>query len=360
MHLTRLQNGKIIAQTSLGERAFRLLESKHKSQVTSRSLVVSGGSHTPRVGATSYRALHQTAFEIDPIVVRTETGADRLGKKLGLNLEPQLGDASLDARYYFETDTKPEVVVDLFSDPALRFALLAALTKFDAVVLGPPGGAIAGVMTRSPTRLTLSDAARLKALEDLAAALPVIQARPPKRPLARVAPQMIAVTVLQACIMAGVFSSIGSPYLVEPLVLVPVLLGIAIAVVLVVPVLLLLFRRRANGFRPWIVTSLLSLVAMPFLSVGIYNRLNSALDEASPKRHEVTVLAYRPHINKKQKGLLRVLGLPASVAELEPGGAAEIHHRWMPGSSCKRLAIDIAPGHFGNPWVSHVACLPDR
>jgi hypothetical protein len=360
VHLTRLQTGRTIAQTSLGERTFRLVESKHKSQITARSLVVSGGSHTPRVDATSYRSAESKVFDIDPIVVRQETASDRIGKKLGLNLEAQLGDASIDARYYFETDTRPDVVVELFSDPALRFALLSALAKFDAVVVAPPGGTVAGVMTRSPSRFTLSDAGRLQRLEELAAALPAIRSRPPKAVLARVAPQVIAMVTLQACIMAGVFLTTGSRYLAGPMMLAPVGIGVVVAVLLAFTVLLFAFRRRANGFAPWLATSFVSLIAMPFLSVGLVNRLNVALDEARPTRHEVTVLAYKPHINKKQTGLLRVLGLPATVMELDPGGAVEIEHRWMPDRSCKRVALDIAPGYFGNPWVSEVACVSVR
>ena len=35
----------------------------------------------------------------------------------------------------------------------------------------------------------------------------------------------------------------------------------------------------------------------------------------------------------------------------------EVNYRVMPNPPCKRLELFIAPGRFGNPWVSHVKCL---
>jgi hypothetical protein len=358
VHLNRLLTGHTIEHTALEGRSLRLVESTYKGRVTERTLVVSGGTRAPRVDASSYRSAQHTAFDIDPIVVRPETGADRLGKKLGLNLEADVGDTSIDARYYFATDTKPEIVKDLFSDLALRGALVAALGKFDAVIIGPPGGTVAGAATTNPSRLTLHDAERVRALEDLAGALPEIRVRPLKHPILRASVQLAALLVLQGCILGGVFLTTSAGSLDGPLVFLPVLIGLAAALVLMWTVLLFAFRRRVNGFRPWLTMSLISLVALPFLAVGIANHLNTELDTTRPSRYDVTVLDYRPKINKKQSGFLRVLGLPASVIPLETGGAVEIDPRWMPRPPCKRLALHVAPGYFGNPWVSKTACLP--
>lgn len=356
MHLSRLQTGTTVEQTEHGGRSFRLVESKYKGQVNARSLVISGGPHAARVEAPTYRSASPRVFEIDPILVRPETGSDRLGKKLGLNLEAQLGDASLDARYYFETDTRPEVVKDLFSDPPLRGALLAVLAKYDAVIIGPPGGTVAGVTTKAPTQFSLRDAERVRVLEELAAALPDLRARAPGHPFTRVVLQVVAMMLCQAAVLAGIFTTTAAGSLDGPIILWPALIGIAAALLLIFSVLLLAFRRRANGFLPWLITSLVTLVSLPFLAVGLTNHLNAELDPNKPKRYEVTVLDYRPRIKKKQSGMLRVLGLPATVMALEPGGAVEIDPRWMPRPPCKRLSLEIGQGYFGNPWVAKSTC----
>lgn len=355
IHLNRLQTGKSVASIEREGRSFRLLESKHKNSVVARAVVVAGGPHSPRVDAASYRDASERSFDIDPIVVRRETGSDRLGKKLGLNVEALIGDPVIDDRYYFETDTKADVVRDLFADPALRAALVEAAALFDAVVIGPPGGVVAGVR-ESP--LSLKDDMRVGALERLAGALPLVRARPPKSPFARIAPMVVGSTGIQIGIAGGTIWTSQCGALADPVVAVPILLAIAATAALAFTVLLLIFRGRPNGFRPWIMTSGFSMVTLAGLGVGLYNDLNLRLDPAQPKRYEATVVFYRPYKNKKQSGLLQVKGLPTSLVTPEgANGVQEIKHSLMPNPDCKRLELYIAPGYFGNPWVSRVRCM---
>lgn len=353
-HLGRVSTGKVAASIQRDGRSYSLLENKHKNRVVARSIVVAGGSHAPRMHGASYRSMGEQCFDIDPIVVRSETDGDRFGKKLGLNVEALVGDPAIDERFYFETDTKPDVVRDLFSDPVLRASLVEALGLFEAVVIGPPRGVVAGVRGGA---LRLDDEARLQALHRLAGALPAIRVRAQKSQLARMAPQIFGSLLLQMGIGGGVFWSMSSRALVSPVVLVPLLLAITLALVLSFTVLLLIFRGRNSGFGPWLRTSLFLTVALGGLGVGLYNDLNHRMDPSTPVRYEVSVVRYRPHIKKKQSALLEVKGLPDSlVSGAGPGGVQEIDASWMPRADCKALELHVAPGHFGNPWVSKVSC----
>lgn len=356
IHLNRIQTAKDVASIEHEGRSFRLLEHRHKSSVTARTIVVSGGSHTPRVDAAGYRGAAERTFDIDPIVVRKETAADRFGKKLGLNVEALIGDGAIDDAYYFETDTAREVVRDLFSDPALRAALVEALGHADAVIIGPPGGVVAGM--KDGGGLTLKDEDRLRALARLAGALPAIRARPPKSPFAQVAPMIVTSLAIQIGVGVGVVWTHGCRPLLGAVVALPMLLGVVAAAVLAFTVLLLAFRGRANGFRPWIMSSGFLVVGVNGAAVGLYNDLNERLDHVAPKQYEATVVAYRPYKKKKQDGLLQVKGLPSSlVTPTGANGAQEIAYSLMPDPTCKKLELRVAPGYFGNPWVSAVRCM---
>jgi hypothetical protein len=362
--LQRIAGGSVVEEREFEGRRVRLLQSKHKSSVVARCVVVAGGPHTPRVEGASYRGVNERTFDIDPILVRPETGADRFGKALGLNLEASLGADEIDRKFYFETDTRPEIVRDLFADPALRDALLRNLERGDDVVIGPPGGAVAVVRSEGPTTLELRDDV-LVPLVRLAGALPLVRARPPKSMFAHALPMLGLSMAIQLGVMPAVFVGTSSNGLSGSLVFRPILVGVAAAVVLAFTVFLALFRKRANGFRPWIITSIGTAIAFSGIGVALANYLNEELDTAKPRVYEALVVQYRTKIKKKQSGLLLVRGLPASLVEPGAGGAQEIDYRFMPPNdrvfpnpSCRKLALSIAPGRFGNPWVAGSRCLP--
>jgi hypothetical protein len=356
LHLRRLQAARDVGGTLVEGRAIRLVEHRYKGRVVARALIASGGPHSPRIDVAMYRSGSERTFEIHPIVIRPESAADRVGKQLGLNVEAALGRPSLDDAFSFETATKPDLVRELFSDPTLCAVLAEAMEAFDAVVIGPPKGTVAGLVSRSPERLTSSDERRLSVLVRLSGALPAMRVRPPKSLFSQVMPVIVGAIVVEGSMFGAIAATLAADPIGGPVVVGPAAAGVALALLFACTVLLLLFRGMSNGFRPWLVTSLAALPVVSAVSVALYNQLNEALDADAPRTYEAAVFEYRPK-RGKQSGVLRVRGLPARIVEPDARGLQSIGSKFMPGATCKRVAFTIGNGRFDSPWVIRTRCV---
>src|SRR5262249_35809450 len=99
----------------------------HEDDLDQVALTVSGGSHAPVVEPTGYRQGSGGPITLPlPVLLRKEMPLDRIGKRLGVAIEPQTGREEFDRSVFIETDAPEGSVRPLFSNEATTRATVDA------------------------------------------------------------------------------------------------------------------------------------------------------------------------------------------------------------------------------------------
>lgn len=227
-----------------------------------------------------------------PVILRRETGFDRLGKRLGISREFVTGDLDFDRELYLESDADEMVLLQLSGNPALRDAAraLICLHGYGRLEFSPQG--LAAVASPPlPAQFTAAG------FEPAAAALATVA-----RALPGFAPQQLRVPApwLTIAAMAGViaFDALGVAVMAVSWAQWPLLDGWpsgvgALAGLLAVPFQILalipFLRGRATSFRNFAIAAGISLIGLPLLGAGLVVGANGALDRSAPTVHATTV-----------------------------------------------------------------------
>lgn len=237
----------------------------------------------------AYRAGGRPHVAVRPaIVLRRESGFDRLGKRLRLNREVQTGDAQFDAEVYVDTSSTDEAVQRTLSNGTLRDAVRDLLNQgVTRVELGPAGLSTLHFVADGPvTREAV--APLVDGLVRVAKALPTFErgrADKPDRPLLSVllwAPLMVVPIVTFVILDSGTAHH-------------PVLDGTAAAIaagalvwVLLVLVAAAFHRGGPDSLLRVIIAALMNLW-LPFLTFFFLRSANVRLDESQAVAHAATV-----------------------------------------------------------------------
>jgi hypothetical protein len=243
-------------------------------------------SETVSFGA--YREQGRAQLDMRPaILLRPETGTDRLGKRLGLNREVQIGDPELDALVYVETDAPDEDVQRTLADDRVRRGVRDLLASGASRIQLDPEGLSAVRVLRRGTPFGAADLDRTAALlAEAASAMPLFkagQAMKPRSPLTGV--------------LGLVFGAMAMPIMLglaghAPLDVAAKTTGIGGGFALwalVVAALVVTLRGRSDSLRRIALLSFAALFAVP---AGVYAGLvgaNRGLDASPAVDHPTTV-----------------------------------------------------------------------
>jgi hypothetical protein len=237
--------------------------------------------------ASAYRASPRAHVAVRPaIVLRRETGADRFGKRVGLNREVQLGDAGFDAAVYIETDSPEDDVQRTLADEALRGVVRALLdAETTRVELDP-----AGLSAVSPVRGGAIDVATFEStaaqLAQAAAALPLFDAGR----VTKARSQVGVVVTMVVLFLAWPFAMglMGRGPIDRGATLVGLAGGLALWAVLTFA-LAMVVRGKSDSLRRLGMLAGPSLLCIPMTTYGAVVWANRELDTSPPVDHPTTV-----------------------------------------------------------------------
>lgn len=212
----------------------------------------------------------------------------RLGKRLGLSTEIQLGDPEFDPHVYIETEVDEAIVRAYLALPEARAAIAEIAKGGDDVHLTAEG---AHAWLRSDHGFEVDRVVRtVRALARFVAALPRPLPAFAAQPAPRGWPLRLALALHVAFWLGFGTSTVVAPYHF-------VLawgLGLALDLLLTAaafPLLVARFRRRSSGFESIVVTSLgISLFVLP-VGPTIVSLTNASLDEPATARAGTIVSA---------------------------------------------------------------------
>lgn len=328
---------------------------KGKLQLVALAVDEPGQARDARAAEGRGYRVGREALTIEPMLLRRETRRDRVGKRLGLNVEPQTGDAAFDAQVYLETETPERDVRRLFASPALRAAVLAALDVFPVLVLGAEAGLVVGAR-RTSSEAELDVHMQRRRVPALAA---VVRALPPELAFAsRGVPASSRALLTGTSIAAAVLFGVGVVSLdrsraISDALVVPALAGLGLVWSTAFLAMRARVRGRPDGLRTFLTVALAGGAAMASLFAGLGSLANEKLDRNAPTSHVVRVVRYDAP-RGKSKGKLVVAGLPPEAGGR--GAETSLPARLMPAPYCVHLELRMAPGWLGRPWLVDAHC----
>ena len=300
------------------------------------------------------------------ILLRREGLLDRIGKRLGLNREVQIGDALFDRAVYIESDAPDGVVRWLLDHPGRRGAVLAILAAgFSELRVHEDGSLLSALRSRpGPAHLqadTIRTVARSLAL--LAPAIPASEAPgagegPPGRARAN---------AVALAILGGLVLILGAPGLMIVLrdayppvtgdlyeVALPVAGGLYLAAVIVLG---LVVRGHSDSLRVFLLLAGVLLFLLPCYTVSAFVGINGALDGATPARHPSRILERSVTHGKNPTCHLRFAGLRRGEEAVEVK---------LPVARCDAFAqgdaitVSTGAGALGWEWIERVEAVRKR
>lgn len=291
------------------------------------------------------------------IHARRETSLDRIGKRLGLNREVQVGDPGFDARVYLETDESDALVKRALGAPKTRSALEALLGgEHPHAHLGPGGAAVR--LGRGdgapPSRDDLDQALDgLAAFADVAPSVDAAEVAPPRR--ARGDVMLVgALAAFVVSLFAMYALPVGYADYRSPLLARDQHAALAFtsgAWLLLVPITWLWVRGHSRSFRNFLGVVLLGLFPLVVLGTEALFLLNATLDRGVAAEHEVTVARRRSPARKSEHRYLYIPWWGPSGGELELEVSAATFRGMHEGDA---VSLDVRPGAFGWPWVERL------
>jgi len=359
-------SGSNEAQVSVGPSTLTLrYQPPHKNTpprltIGYASALPSGGM--PSAAANPFRERPGAPMDLDyvrPVLLRIETGQDRIGKALLINREAQTGDQPFDDRVYIETDAPSSLVEALLGQPEVRSRVLRWLNEgWSAVRFFDATDTVALVV--NPATQAHFDPGRVHAdfqeMESLRDDLPKVTHRMLRRPPRTLATWTTVLTIVILVVgwaLALLASNVWSP-LETNVYLICITVGFGLWMASV-PMLGLLLRGRSDSFRKLVTNVALLLVGGPPMVVGIALALNGALDGAEPVEHRVEVLKMWVTSGKSTSYHVK-------VRHWEPGEkplklrVSESTYRDLrtTGGSPDRATVVVYPGLFGWTWWDEI------
>lgn len=324
---------------------------KNTPEAVHVSAVVAPPSDVPRGGGYR-RAAGPEPLEIAPVTLRDENGFDRFGKRIGLNVEAQTGDADFDRGAYLESWSPAPEVERLLRDPELRGELKEArLEQFHPIVLAGHRGLVSLQATRpAPAdleRVLTRGAARARAV---AALLRHVRPKP-----VRGAWMIGGIVALFAFAVAAAVTT-NSLRLAHPTIGwidrgPGVLLGLA-SVMASLGVVWRLARGRSVSLLVFVMCAPIVAFAVPSASFAALRFANERLDRSEPEAHVVALVRSWSHKpNRGAKTHFAELGdwrTPGATLELQ------ISAPWraqLATAGAKQVEIVTRRGALGAAWV---------
>jgi hypothetical protein len=296
-----------------------------------------------------------------PVLLRAEGGLDRLGKRLGLNREVQIGDAPFDRAVYIETDAPDEAVRGLLGDEARRRAVIEILGAGFSVIHVHTGGARVSASRPRPGAVHLASETVRRVAQSLALLAPAVPApvvpadgsSPKRRP--------VLAAAFVVLFLAGLVAFFGAPMgmlairdACTPLTddVYYAALDVAGALFLAaLPMVALAVRGHSDSLRTFVVAALALLYALPFYTMGTFLGLNAGLDGSRPARHPSRVLEQWVTHGKQAGNHLRFAALRRGEEPIERTVDAATYARFVKGDAA---FVITGEGALGWEWIEGV------
>lgn len=289
-----------------------------------------------------------------PILFRKETSTDRFGKRIGLNVETETGDAVFDDEVYVETDARRDDVEALLSDATTRQAILQLLRMgVTSVEMFRGASSLRAQAVRPTAEVVRSTPKIVELLGVIADNLPAFESSPAGRsgPLG---PAIVAVASMLGAFLAFVFGMLaGSKFqILQPgavLSCVGVGLGVWVAACVLTFVLV---RGRSDALRTFAFVFFSGVFAFPSATVGVAATANALLDQSKVTSHEVRIRRRWITTSKNNKTYhLEVESWRKDQETFEVTVPANLYGAVYESG---HLRVDTGEGRFGWEWIVRV------
>ncbi len=311
------------------------------------------------VAGSPFRGAARPALDVLPhFVLREETGFDRLGKRLGLNLEVQTGDAGFDARVYVEGAGAREEVAAVLSDERVRRGALALLDAGGTQIAFAEGPDAVAVLWPAHLKAAISpESLRASAAHLLA----IVDGLPPLRGVHAEAPRPGAPRLALAYLVLGgaALAAAGAAFAAWPplgrAMVAPAALLAWLGTALFVALAGAREKGRPDALARVCVAALGAAMLGPGLAVGALVFAN-AWQDASAVEHAVDV--ERAYFGAPRRGGRRYYVRVASRGPGEGPLVIEVpRERFEALGASKRALVRAGAGRLGYEWVRSVEAL---
>ncbi|HEU4532762.1 MAG TPA: hypothetical protein VFS00_01545 [Polyangiaceae bacterium] len=290
------------------------------------------------------------------IALRPETAFERFGKRVGLNLEVETGDAAFDRQVYVDSEAPRDDVAAVLADERVRRGVMALLDAGCAEVAFAEGSHAVAALWPAHLRAPLSPDSLQDAARHL---LSIAEALPPKLPSGAGTPGLRAGGLELAYFLLGIAALvIGS---ISNAIWTPVGRGmatLAAGLALLTMASLLAFgaaklKGRSDALPRLCVAAVGASMLGPGFAVAALNVANGCFDSTSVEHPTDLVAAYH--------GAGRSRDHYVKVAPWEGGGRPyEIkvsRSQFDAVRNAPRVLVRVGSGRLGYPWVRSVEPL---
>lgn len=320
----------------------------------------------PTAHANPFRERPGGPIDLDyvrPVLLRSETRQDRLGKALFINREAQTGDEAFDDRVYIETDAPSSLVEALLGRDDVRSRVLRWLEEgWSAVSFFEVSDTI--VLSATPAGKAHFDPRRMQTvfqeMDWLRAQLPKVAHRNLRRPQWSVGGWMTFTSVILLIlgwVLAFVAGNIWSPVEQHPY-LIALAAGLALWVASV-PALGLLLRGRSDSWRALVTNVILLLVGLPPFILGLAFTFNGALDFAEPSEQRVQVVSLWASSGKSTSYYVKLRHWEPDEDPVHFRVSNEAYQRLRSaGGAGSTATMVVHPGLLGWSWWEEIRPSP--
>lgn len=305
------------------------------------------------------------------LAIKREGVLERFFKRIGVSVEPQVGEQRFDADYYIISDHAREAQEGLFDSRAREAVAALFGLGFTALILDrghlqavvvplTPGkeGLSAEVLDQAGAHL-LTLACRLSGRSTVAAVSTV--AVPPPYPSSLfigragwTVRRVSAYVTASAAVVVGFSMALTGHLLYRPLDGVSLFVhALWIGALLWLVYLLLLARwisGRPDSHYDFMINGAVGMVGLPLLCAGGLLVGNGLLDSSAATPHTAQVIGKRSwHDKNGEHYEMRLASWRPGVREEELSIGGGLFHRLIPGED--RVTVITRQGHFGYEWV---------
>ena len=291
-----------------------------------------------------------------PVLFRKEKSIDGFGKRIGLNVEHQTGDAAFDAEVYIESDATSADLEALLSDTSTRQAVHQLLGEgLISVELFRGASEVRFTLQRPSVDVAKSLPRLVDRLGTIADNLPSFE----RSPVGRAAPLRTSLAVVggmagaMGALVFGVTSSLRWEIITANAILKCVGGGLVAWVALSV-VAFVTMRGKSDALRAFGFVFFGGLVAYPAIGAGLGSMLNATLDEGAAVVH-VAPIARRYTTTSKNNTTYHVV-LTSWRPDRDGIEVVVSRDTYMHAEGAS-LRITTRPGRFGWEWIDRTAGL---
>lgn len=290
-----------------------------------------------------------------PITIRRETSNDRLGKRLRINREIQLGDPAFDDELYLETTLAEPLVVAILHREVRALVLNLLASPIELTLYAGPYLVTAlwhPIFEESLSRESLS--ATVDAIAQLASMLPHDAPTQTVTQYGALLPVVLPTISAQLAAAIGLSLTTRAKHVSSAPYGWGFVTGLAVWVALTVLVALLV-RGRSNSLRTFVACSLFLLPAALVVGIAGVPALNARLDESPAIARELEITDTR-----LVRGKNSVTYYAVAPAWNDPSETLEVRldpvdrERWGRGA---RVRVLTHSGRFGWAWYDDVTLV---